>query len=713
MKWIKQFSILREGFGQYITFKKFVKLSPEDRVKSRIPSKLPPTLINLGPAFIKLGQILSTRPDMLPREYVQSLEVLQENVPPFSFEDVKALMREEFGRDVSDLYRSFDEAPVASASLAQVHFAILPSGEEVAVKVQRPDVQKRITDDLDAIDSLLGFAKKMMPQRMKRSNLEAAFDEFKRYTRQELDFAVEARTMERFARNFEGWKDVVVPKVYWTHSSRRIITMQRVSGLRLGQVTEILPMERRERMAKRLTEMEMKMFISDGFFHADLHPGNILFREDGNIVLLDFGMFGELSEEEIDHFTLYWLAVVQRQVKRAFYHFTRMTRRLTHADEDAFFENFKSLAERFYASKLSEMSLTQVYFEMILAGYKFGFVFPSHLMLHAKAITTAEALAFILAPEIKVEQLTKDAVRREFATRASDPRRLAFRLGQIVPELMLTGEVLPASARDAYEKGFDTDFTVMGLADLLSSLAENMKRVDDAAQLPRILIDPFAKSILSEYHDKSGVEKILEEAWSRFREIEPEIPVLSKLGPTINLRLAGATLAMYEVLLSVGHSSEDALEIFKRISWLVYDRMGDIPMMAASAVTSDPYGRMKLATQIFRDFPFSSPDYQMVDIPSEKNVVGFDVLKCPVAEFFKSEGREDLCYATWCELDFPLAEKWGGKLERATTIAQGSDRCRFRWKTGSQGNPLVKLEEVKDAHASLENTTINTSRELR
>src|SRR3990172_7335093 len=302
MKWPRQFAIIREGYKQYAAYRKFSRLSFQERAQSEIPTQLPNALIRLGPTFIKLGQILSTRPDMLPREYIQSLEVLQENVPPFSFEEVKTIFAQEFGKDILGLYRSFNEFPVASASLAQVHFATTPDGEEVAVKVQRPDGRRRITDDLNALDSLLRLAARISPGLIKRSNLRAAFDEFKRYTLQELDFVMEANTMEKFAANFKGWQDVVIPRVFWKQTSPRILTMQKVSGMRLGEAVKVLPADLREKIVMRLMEMDMKMFISDGFFHADLHPGNILFGDDGSLALLDFGMFGELSEEEIDHF---------------------------------------------------------------------------------------------------------------------------------------------------------------------------------------------------------------------------------------------------------------------------------------------------------------------------------------------------------------------------------------------------------------------------
>jgi ubiquinone biosynthesis protein len=237
----------------------------------------------------------------------------------------------------------------------------------------------------------------------------------------------------------------------------------------------------------------------------------------------------------------------------------------------------------------------------------------------------------------------------------------------------------------------------LGIFDLLSSVAEKLKSADDPSKLLQVVMDPFARTILSEYHDNFGVQTILDETWARYRDIEQQIPVLTQLGPTINVRLAGATLAMYETLLSAGHSNVEALAIFKRISWAIYDKMGDLPMIAATALTSDPHNRMKLATQMFRTFPFSSPDYLMVDIPSAGNVVGFDVLTCPVAEFFRSHGREELCRETWCELDFPLAEKWGGELERTTTIAEGADRCDFRWKTPPQNSVLGESHGMQEA----------------
>lgn len=300
-----------------------------------------------------------------------------------------------------------------------------------------------------------------------------------------------------------------------------------------------------------------------------------------------------------------------------------------------------------------------------------------HLILHF----LHHRVAFTLVRDIKAEELTKSAVRHEFAKRAFDPRRLAYRLGQLLPELMLSGETLPASARDPYDPEAYNGLMMRGLIDVVAELARRANETKDKSLLLRTPIEPFAHPVLAEYHDDSAVRAILDDTWERYAKLEPDIPVASKLGPTINLRLTGATLAVHEALCAAGHTEDQATSIFLRIAWSIYERMGDLPMAIAGLLTSNDHARMKTESQAFRDFPFSSPDYVMVDVGTDDSTVGFDVLSCPVAELFRKAGKSELCYATWCSLDYPLARKWGGDLVRTTTIAQGAERCDFRWKT--------------------------------
>nr|MDQ2907315.1 AarF/UbiB family protein [Chloroflexota bacterium] len=236
--------LLRIGWlvlRHYRAFRAFRTLTPEERKQHlAAPRQFTQSLLDLGPLFIKLGQILSTRPDVLPEEYITELARLQEHVPPFPFAQVRMLIKEQFKKEIEDLFRSFEEDPIAAASLAQVHLAVLKDGTPVAVKMQRPFAKERITTDLDLLSGLIEIVRHLFPGKVRRLNLVAGFTEFQRYTLQELDFSLEARTLERFKRNFSAWPDIIIPHVYWDVVTPKVLTMERVSGLRLHDITPTL-----------------------------------------------------------------------------------------------------------------------------------------------------------------------------------------------------------------------------------------------------------------------------------------------------------------------------------------------------------------------------------------------------------------------------------------------------------------------------------------
>ncbi len=644
----------RTALKQVLAFRRFRRLTKDERALSPdVPERLVGSLLALGPTFIKLGQILSTRPDVLPDEYISALKVLQDQVPPIPFSEVRTVVESELGDGVEVVFQSFEPEPVASASLAQVHFAVLPSGEQVAVKVQRPGVRERMYADLEGLERFIRVIARFFPGRVRRANLVEFFSEFRRYTLRELDFAEEGRTMDCFRRNFAGWEGVLIPDVFWDHTTPGVLTMGRAEGLRLDEVAGPMTKRAREGLAERLIAIQMKMFIADGLFHADLHPGNVLFGEDGAITLLDFGMFGALSEDERDHFVLYWLGVVERQTRRAFYHFTRRTRRLPGADEAAFFDDFRRLAEQFYDSTISETTITQVYLEMIASGYRHGFVFPSSLLLHAKAITTAESLVFTLAPDLHVDSVTRPLITRAVYRRAFSARRLQHHVGQLLPEFLLTGEILPLEARDPFLRDAEREGTPLW-GGVMDGLLAGLREAGDGVGLLREIVDPSARQIFRHHHSTTEIEALLDDAWRRYAGLELEIPVLDQVGPTLVLHLAGAVRAMNQTLLAAEHPPERAQAILYEIGWLVYTRMGEGPFLLASAFTNDPRKRMEVATRLFRSFPFGPPAYQWRDVEDD-TAVAFDCLRCPVAEYFGRYGEGDLCYATFCQLDVPLA----------------------------------------------------------
>jgi ubiquinone biosynthesis protein len=314
---VRLLSVLRVLLPQYRALRRFATGAADSSASARFAA----SLVSLGPTFVKLGQMLSTRPDVMPQAYVDALASLQEHGPEVPPEVIDAIIKRELGKPIDELFAAFEQKPVAAASLAQVHLATLPDGTVVAVKVQRPDLARLVRRDLDAMEAGLVWLYRLIPRRMQRTNLRAFLAEFRRYTLQELDFKQEGGIVERFRANFEGRNDVKFPTVHWSHSSQRVLTMSWVEGLRLRETAELLEAEAKQRLVTRLVDVMLKMFVSDGLFHADLHPGNIFFHRDGTFTLLDFGMYGELTPKQRDRFILYWFAVVQRQTRRAFHHF--------------------------------------------------------------------------------------------------------------------------------------------------------------------------------------------------------------------------------------------------------------------------------------------------------------------------------------------------------------------------------------------------------
>ncbi len=634
-------------------------------------------MVEFGPTFVKLGQVLSTRPDVLPEQYIDALERLQENQPPEEFDVVRRTLVAALGSRLETHFSEIDSEPIAAASLAQVHRAKLAgSGRTVALKVQRSALDEKIRLDLDAIAYGLGWLRRLTPRRLERTNLVGFFDEFRRYTLQELDFVNEGQIIDRFRTNLVDLPHVRLPAVHWDQTSARVLTLDWVEGMRLGQAAERLDRPTRRHLVESLVEVLMKMFVIDGLFHADLHPGNVFFHDDGTFTLLDFGMYGELSGAQRDRFILYLIAVVQRQVRRAFHHFKAQTRELPGADEGRFFEKFSELAEMFYSSPLSEMSFTRVYMEMMRAGYKYGFVFPSELMLHAKALTTAETLLFVLDPEMRFEQVARPIIAREFTERASSLDLVKRRVSQFVPELLFLGEIVPMEAVD---DTWDREATDELTDEFWSATIDRAKDQLAHGALWKELLERHFRDALREtpLAGKSG--EILEAVWERYYELEPDLPVADTVGATFTTHLALATLAVFEVLSAHGLDKKRAYEIIYDAGWRLYTKMGEPPLLIAGAYTRDPAKRLRIATDLFRSFPFGEPGYLWQDVEGPSHVVGFDCMRCPVAEFFARHDESELCVNTWCNLDFPLAEKWGGRLERSGTIASGAERCDFRW----------------------------------
>jgi predicted unusual protein kinase regulating ubiquinone biosynthesis (AarF/ABC1/UbiB family) len=438
-------------------------------------------IVRLGPTFIKLAQVASTRPDLVPPAVSERLTSLQEHAPPVPFEEVRGTVEREIGRPLGELFRSFPHEPVAAASIAQVHLAELTDGTPVAVKVQRPGIRPLVERDL-AVLTAVAHALEIVWPLARRLGVVRAVREFGRWTLAELDFRVEAANLAEFRTNFDDEQDVLIPAVFPALSGERVLTLERVEGIRVGEVSALRGSDEAHRLARRLVEIELKMFVADAFFHADLHPGNVFFTSDGRIALLDVGMVGRLAPRERDRFLAYWIAISRRRRDRAFAHLTAMAESTTGADLGGYRAAYDTVLDRFYDSDPAATSLARTYLEVVALGARFGVVFPPGLLLQAKAVVTAEALTSVLAADFRFTDEVRPIVARELARRAT-PARLRDRAWEALPEWVLFGEIEgdtgPAEPDHADERAFRRAARI-ALADVWSDAAGgSLTRAED------------------------------------------------------------------------------------------------------------------------------------------------------------------------------------------------------------------------------------------
>src|ERR671936_1899923 len=272
-------------------------------------------LDELGPTFVKFGQLLSTPPDVVPPDIVVELQALQDDVRPVPFADVERVVREELDLSVEQAFLEFDERPTAAASIGQVHHAVLPNGERVAVKVQRPEAPRQIEADL----ALLYQAARIVRERIRALDFIDAreiVDEFARSIRQELDYRLEGRNADAFHHRFSGHPHVHIPRVYWSYTRARVLTLELLEGIQVADLpVDAWSMEERRRLAYLMAETWMTMIFRQGFFHGDPHPANIFVLGDpDHIGLVDFGQVGKLTDDDMSKLTRLFIDAANERI---------------------------------------------------------------------------------------------------------------------------------------------------------------------------------------------------------------------------------------------------------------------------------------------------------------------------------------------------------------------------------------------------------------
>ena len=376
------------------------------------PQRIRLALEELGPTFVKLGQLLSTRPDLLPPAYIAEFSKLQDAAPPVPAEAIRRTIREELGADPEELFASFEWTPLASASIGQAHTATLADGTAVVVKVRRPDAVRQVNEDLEILTNLAERAARAW-EAARTYNIPGIVQEFAQTLRAELDYLREARNAERFAANFADRPEVVIPRVHWDTTTSRVLTLERMTGTKISDIAQLdADGVDRRRLARTGTELMLQMLFEDRFFHADPHPGNMFVHPDGSIALIDFGMVGEISEELYEKFAAFFIAFTERDPAALADALIDLSVTRGSVDEDALRVGLTSFVGRYSGRPLSELHFSQMATDLLRMVREQRLQLPGPVSLVIKVLMMIEGIGVQLDPDFDLNAVLTRYARR-------------------------------------------------------------------------------------------------------------------------------------------------------------------------------------------------------------------------------------------------------------------------------------------------------------
>lgn len=417
----------------------------EELARLEPPQRFRRVMEDMGPSFVKLGQILATRIDLLPPDYIEEFAKLQDHVPPIAFETLKAQLEEDLGAPLAEVFAEVDPVPLAAASIAQVHRGRLKTGERVVLKIRRPGVRKVVEADLRLLKRLADIAEAQIEEARRYRPAEIAA-EFARSMRRELDLAAECRNAERVADNFKDEEAIIVPKVYWQWTSERLNVQQFIAGIPGRDLAAInaAALDRKV-LARRGAAAVLKMVFEDCFFHADPHQGNVFFLSGNRIAFIDFGMVGRLSTERRDQLVDLLYGFVERKASRVVDILLKWARP-GDLDEDALTAEIDGLIDSVHGVPLKSFDLGGLIMELVALLREHNLALPSDLTLLIKTFISLEGMGRQLDPDFEMMGTTGPFLQKVLLARYT-PRALARRSRQNVRDTFELINGLPYDLR--------------------------------------------------------------------------------------------------------------------------------------------------------------------------------------------------------------------------------------------------------------------------
>jgi predicted unusual protein kinase regulating ubiquinone biosynthesis (AarF/ABC1/UbiB family) len=413
------------------------------------------SLLNLGPTFIKTGQLFSTRSDIFPAEYVYELSKLQDEVPAFSYEQAAGLIEKELGKPLSTLYKSFDPIPLAAASLGQVHKAQLHTGEEVVVKIQRPGLKKLFTIDLAILKKIAHYFQNH-PKWGEGRDWLGIYDECSRILWQETDYLKEGRNADTFRRNFREADWVKVPRVYWRYTTTRILTLEYLPGIKIShyEALEAAGLSRQQ-LAKLSAKAYLQQLLNDGFFHADPHPGNLAVSPDeGALIFYDFGMMGEITPVTKEKLMDTFFGVAEKNADRIVSSLVSLGALTQTEDMGPIRRSIQFLLDNFMDKPFEEQSITKISDDLYEIAYGQPFRFPATFTFVMRAFSTLEGVGKGLDPDFNFMQVAQPFAMQLMTNSMNNGigNSLFDELGRQAAQVGNTALGLPRRIEDTIEK---------------------------------------------------------------------------------------------------------------------------------------------------------------------------------------------------------------------------------------------------------------------
>jgi ubiquinone biosynthesis protein len=464
VKNIKRFKQILEvffeqGFGyiidqtalkEHVAYQKRLKRYLVADSDKAFPVRMRHAFEKLGPTFIKFGQILSLRPDLVPKEYITEFEKMLDHVPPFAFSESKRIIEEDLKKPLDHLFKDFEEKPIASASLSQVHRAVLKNGKVVAVKVQRPHIDEVMKTDIE----LMLYAAKIIDKHFNKYHfhLETIVKEFARWTERELNFYIEAMHGERFRENFKGSSQIYVPKIYEEYTSKRVLTTEFIDGIEINDMARL----KKSKLNLKLLmhngyEAMIIQVFEHGFFHADPHPGNFFVMKDGRIAMIDFGIVGEFDRTLKSRAISIYLAIMKNDPDKVARNIIALDPANKHVDMEQFKRYLRDAMAPLQIATVENVKISEVLVGALNAASHFNLKIPVDMILFAKTIMTVEGIALKYSPNFQIRKESAKIMER-LVERTYSPGKILQEVKDSAYNLLEIEEALPDYTRDVLDR---------------------------------------------------------------------------------------------------------------------------------------------------------------------------------------------------------------------------------------------------------------------